>query len=94
MSDKAVHHTGRIVLYFLAGAAAGAAIALLTAPRTGRETRRKLRQITGDLADRAARVAPAVSEAYRRATAAGKEAFVSALGTPTAPIAKSASSQH
>jgi len=89
MSDK----TG-LVLCFVVGAAAGAAVALLTAPRPGRETRRKLKQFTSELADRAVRVPPAVTEAYRRATAAGKEAFVSALATPAGPIAKAVSSQH
>lgn len=94
MSDKAGIHTSRILLCFVVGAAAGAAVALLTAPRSGRETRRKLKQVASELADRAVRVPPAVTEAYRRAAAAGKEAFVSALGTPSGPIAKAVSSQH
>ena len=94
MSDRAGNHTGRILLYFVVGAATGAAVALLTAPRSGRETRRKLMQATSDLADRAIRVPPAVTEAYRRAAAAGKEAVVSALETPAATVVRPVSSQH
>ena len=94
MSDKAGNYTSRILLCFVVGAAAGAAVALLTAPRSGRETRRKLKEFTSDLADRAVRMPPAITEAYRRAAAAGKEAFVSALETPAGPIAKAVSSQH
>jgi gas vesicle protein len=94
MSDQAGNHFGRVLLYFAIGAATGAAVALLTAPRTGRETRRKLKQITSDLAERAIRMPPAVTEAYRRAAAAGKEAFVSALETPAVTVAKPVSSQH
>jgi gas vesicle protein len=43
---------GTIVLAFLAGAAIGGAIALLTAPRSGRETREKIRGSADDLRDR------------------------------------------
>ena len=67
------------ILLFLGGAAIGATAALLAAPASGRDTRRKLKQLSGDLAQRATRVAPAIGEAYRKATLAGKEAFVQAL---------------
>lgn len=40
---------GNIVLAFLAGAAIGGAIALLTAPRSGKETRAKIRDGADDL---------------------------------------------
>jgi len=63
------------VLLFLGGAAIGATAALLVTPLSGRDTRRKLKQVSGDWAHRAARVAPAI----RKATVAGKEAFVQAL---------------
>lgn len=72
----------RTILLFLVGAGTGATVALLTAPMSGRETRRKLKQVTGELADRASRVAPAFQEAYRMATVAGKEAFVQTLNGP------------
>jgi gas vesicle protein len=86
MSDTVRNHTGGIVLSFLAGAATGAAVALLTAPQSGRDTRRKLKHFTEDLAERATRVPPALQEAYRRATEAGKEAFVRTLEQPADPV--------
>jgi len=63
------------LLLLLGGAAIGATAALLYAPMSGRDTRRKLKQVSGDWAHRAALVAPAI----RRAAVAGKEAFVLAL---------------
>ena len=67
--------TSKSILLFLGGAAIGAAVALFTAPSSGRDTRRKLKQTSGDLAKKFSRVAPAIQEAYKRATVAGKEAF-------------------
>lgn len=67
------------ILLLLGGAAVGATAALLTAPTSGRETRRKLKQLSGDLAHRATRVAPAIQAAYKRASVAGKEAFTDAM---------------
>src|SRR5262245_10670406 len=77
-------HMNRTLLYFfLAGAATGATVALLTAPQSGAETRRKLKQAKEHLADRASRVGSAISEAYRSATTAGKEGFVRTMnGSP------------
>jgi gas vesicle protein len=65
----------KTVLLLLGGAAIGATAALLTAPTSGREARRKLKQLSGDLAHKVSRVAPAMQEAYRKASLAGKEAF-------------------
>ena len=90
MSETVRTNTGGLVLSFLAGAATGAAVALLTAPQSGRDTRRKLKKITEDLADQAARVPPAIQAAYRRATEAGKEAFVQTFEEP----ASTSSSMH
>jgi gas vesicle protein len=73
------HFASKSILLFLGGAAIGATVALLTAPQSGRETRKKLKQVSGDLAHRASRVAPAIQQAYRKATSAGKEAFVQAM---------------
>src|SRR5213593_1654793 len=57
-----VTHGSRTMLYFLAGITAGAAVALLTAPQSGRETRRKLKQVKDDVTDRASRVGAAIGE--------------------------------
>jgi hypothetical protein len=70
------------ILLFLGGAAIGATAALLVAPMSGRDTRRKLKQVSDDWAHRASLVPPAI----RKATVAGKEAFVLALnGSATKP---------
>ena len=44
MSETQGHSTGSLLLAFLAGAVAGAAVALLTSPRTGPEMRESLRR--------------------------------------------------
>ena len=88
-------HESRTMLYFLAGVTAGAAVALLTAPQSGRETRRKLKQAKDDFTERASRVGKAIGEAYRRAAEAGKEGFVHELnGTSARDSRPSASSHH
>ena len=65
----------RSILLFLGGAAIGATAAILAAPTSGRETRRKLKQASVDLAHRAS----ALQEACRKATVAGKEAFLQTM---------------
>ena len=44
MSDESQGRGGDVLLGFLAGAALGAALALLFAPRSGQETRERLRR--------------------------------------------------
>ena len=56
---------------FVVGAAAGAAIALLTAPRSGRETRARLKDAARDIPG-------AVRQAGARAVKAGQAAFTQA----------------
>jgi gas vesicle protein len=73
-----------LILAFLAGAAAGAAAALLTAPRTGRETRKRIRAMTREAADRAAGVPAVLDNAYARAAEAARAAFVQALNQESA----------
>ena len=62
MSDERGSSGGNLLLAFLAGAAAGAVVALLTSPKTGKEMRESLalwlRQSgAGDAVERAVRVA-------------------------------------
>jgi len=52
MAEECKSSVGNILMAFLAGAAIGSAVALLTAPRSGRETRDKLRDTADDLRDR------------------------------------------
>jgi len=61
MADNSGAGAGTILLAFLVGAVAGAAVALLYAPATGRETREYL----GDKAREGARKA---TELYEQAT--------------------------
>ena len=60
---------------FAAGAAAGCAVAYLTAPRTGRETREALQYWAKDMRDKASRLPQATRKAIEHGSRAGKEAF-------------------
>jgi gas vesicle protein len=63
------------VLAFAAGALAGTAVALLTAPRTGRETRDAINYWTREIRDKASRIPRAARQAVERGREAGKQAF-------------------
>ena len=49
-------NTGKVLLGFLAGASAGALVAVLTTPKSGRKVRRDLRKFGKDLQDKALEV--------------------------------------
>lgn len=66
---------GSILVALLGGAAAGAAFAYLTAPRSGVETRRRLQATADDARGTAARF----PDALRNATVAAREAFEETL---------------
>jgi len=79
MNDAPTRNTSAgLVLAFVAGAVSGAIVALLTAPRSGRETRGRLKDLVREAAGRAARV-PASMDAYSRAARAARQAFSEAL---------------
>jgi gas vesicle protein len=69
---------GYTVLAFFAGAAAGALVALLTAPHSGAKLRARIRGYADDAKGKVGRVPEAVSAA----TSAAKSAFESTLGAP------------
>lgn len=69
------HGAGHIVLAFLAGAAIGGAVALLTAPRSGRETREKLRESADELRDKLHNIAAEAEAKIRRTVAEGQHAI-------------------
>ena len=69
---------GSFVGAFVLGAAAGATIALLTAPRSGRETRERLKGTLLDLGETIEPVPGAIRRAGSRAAKAGQAAFVQA----------------
>jgi gas vesicle protein len=75
MNDSRGFTGTQMLITLLVGAAAGATIALLTAPRSGRETRQALQDWGREVRDRAVRLPHAVRHASERATHAGKEAF-------------------
>ena len=79
MSESNRYGGAHLLIAFLAGAAAGAAVAYLTAPRAGRELREDLKGWAGDVREKATRVPHAVREAYSKASEAAKTAFVEAL---------------
>jgi gas vesicle protein len=75
----------QLLIAFATGAAAGAAVAYITAPRTGKETREALQVWAKDARDRAARIPQAVREAVDRGTQAGKEAFAHSYRGDSSP---------
>jgi gas vesicle protein len=86
---------GTVVLAFLLGAITGAAVALLTAPQTGEETRRMLREKAREGADKAREGAEEAArqgrelwnrqrETLTNAFERGREAYQQARGVPPA----------
>jgi gas vesicle protein len=53
MREEGGYCTGSIFLSFLLGGLVGAGFALLLAPQSGRETRRKIKEMTGDVKEKA-----------------------------------------
>lgn len=72
MSDEK-SQVGNVLVAFLAGAAIGGGIALLTAPRSGRETREKLRCLAGETSDRIRKIAEEAEERIADVLQEGKE---------------------
>ena len=68
---------------FVLGAAAGATIALLTAPRSGRETRARLKGTSFNLGETIESVPGAIRRAGSRAVKAGQAAFEQARSEVT-----------
>jgi len=78
MSENERYSGTQVLLAFLAGAAAGAVVALLTAPASGKEARGKVRDWARDLESKAAEVPSNLKAAYGRAADAAKSAFAKA----------------
>lgn len=64
-----------IFFAFLGGAAVGAGVALLMAPTSGEETRKKIQELANQQKDKAARVPKALKSAYAQASEVAKDAF-------------------
>jgi gas vesicle protein len=65
----------QLFVAFATGAAAGAAVAYLTAPRSGKETRDALQVWAREARNKASRLPQAVRQAVERGSHAGKDAF-------------------
>ena len=74
-SEKGVNGFGGYLGAFVLGAAAGAVIALLTAPHSGRETRERLKSAGLDLEKTVERGTGVIRKAGARAVKAGQAAF-------------------
>ena len=72
MENSGMYGSGHIVLAILGGAVAGAAVALLVAPQSGRETRHQLGGYFETTKDKVSRI----PEALRNAGHAAKETMV------------------
>lgn len=79
MRDDNCYGGAHLLLAFLAGGVAGAAVALLSAPQSGPETRGTLRSWARTAQGKAVRVPDALRSAYNEASAAARKAFVEAL---------------
>ena len=80
---------GSFLSAFLLGATAGAAIALLTAPRSGRDTRAKLKDVALDLKQKMERSPDAIRAAGAKTMKAGQAAYEQARGEITHEITRS-----
>ena len=67
---------GTIFLSFLAGAAAGAGLALLYAPKTGKELREKIGELTDDAVGKIKTYASEAQEKIKSTIEDGKEAIL------------------
>jgi len=76
------HSTGSLFLAFILGGIIGAGIALLTAPRSGEETRKKIKEFSDELFEKARQTLESGKEfvtdkksAIKSALEAAKEAY-------------------
>ncbi len=76
------HSTGSLFLAFILGGIIGAGIALLTAPRSGEETRKKIKEFSDELLEKAKETLESGKEfvtdkksAIKSALEAAKEAY-------------------
>ncbi|MHB8123026.1 MAG: YtxH domain-containing protein [Desulfuromonadaceae bacterium] len=76
MSDKCNVSAGTVLVSFAAGAAIGAGLALLYAPKSGREMRENILDLTEDAVDKIKEYAKEAQEKIKNAVEDGKDAFV------------------
>lgn len=74
MSEKGIN-TGTVLVSFVAGAALGAGLALLYAPKSGRELRSSIADVTEDALDTIKEYTKDAQEKIKSALEDGKEIF-------------------
>lgn len=79
MNESVRSRGGHGFLMFMLGSTAGAVVALLTAPATGKETRRRLRSTLQQAGDKAVSVSGTVADSFSRGTEAMKEGVANAF---------------
>ncbi|HXV75003.1 MAG TPA: YtxH domain-containing protein [Candidatus Polarisedimenticolaceae bacterium] len=75
MSDNNRYGGAHLLLAFIAGGITGAAVALLSAPQSGAESRDTLSRLAKNAQGKAVRVPTALRRAYHEASEAAKKAF-------------------
>ncbi len=74
MKDEG-YSTGSMLLSFLLGGVVGAGLALLLAPQSGEETRRKIRELADDVKDKATGYVDKTKEKISSYAADGKDFY-------------------
>jgi gas vesicle protein len=73
MSNEKGFSAGSVILAFLVGGLTGAAVALLFAPQTGKQTRDKINDLAGDVSEKAEKLAKSLRSGVKDAMEYGKE---------------------
>jgi len=76
MSDEQGVSAGTVLVSFVAGAAIGAGLALLYAPKSGREMRENIADLTEDAVDKIKEYAKEAQDKIKTAIEEGKETIV------------------
>jgi gas vesicle protein len=79
MSEHSAYNGLHLMVAFLTGAAAGAAIAWLGSSEEGRQTRERLRDLAKDAGSKAVLLPEALRSAGGRAATAARDAFEEAM---------------
>lgn len=75
MRDDNCYSGAHLLIAFIAGGIAGAAVALLSAPQSGPQTRDTIRGLARDAQGKAVKIPTALRRAYADASDAAKKAF-------------------
>ena len=76
MREEGRYCTGSIFLSFLLGGLVGAGFALLLAPQSGRETRQRIKEFTGDVKEKATAYVEDAKDKVTGGIDKGKEFYV------------------